>query len=323
MKVGVFAVLYGGLSLREMLKKVKSFGLSTVEIGCGGFPGKAHCDPAELLADEAKLQEFKQAFIDEGVEISALSVHGNALHPNKEIAQGFHDDWRNTVKLAEKLGIDTVITFSGCPGDSDGSKYPNWVTCSWPNDFMDILEWQWNEKVIPYWKEEAKFANEHGVTKIAFEMHPGFVVYNVDTLLKLREAVGPSIGANFDPSHLIWQGCDPVAAIRALGKEQAIFHVHAKDTHIDPYNTAVNGVLDTKPYDRLPERSWLFRSVGYGNDYKYWKDMVSELRIAGYDHVLSIEHEDALASIDEGFGKAVSFLKEVILDEPMPKAWWI
>lgn len=323
MKIGVFAVLYGGLSLRDMLKKVKSYGLSTVEIGCGGYPGKAHCDPVELLANPAKLAEFKQAFEDEGVQISALSVHGNALHPNKEIAKGFHEDWRNAVRLAEKLGIEIINTFSGCPGDSDDSKYPNWVTCAWPNDFADILEWQWNEKVIPYWTEEAGFAADHGVNKIAFEMHPGFVIYNVDTLFRLRKAVGPSIGTNFDPSHLIWQGADPVAAIRALGKEQAIFHVHAKDTHIDPYNTAVNGVLDTKPYDRLPERSWLFRSVGYGNDYKYWKDMVSELRIAGYDYVLSIEHEDALASIDEGFGKAVTFLKEVILDEPMPQAWWI
>ncbi|KLU38863.1 MAG: xylose isomerase [Peptococcaceae bacterium 1109] len=323
MKIGVFAVLYGGLSLRDMLKKVKSYGLSTVEIGCGGYPGKAHCDPVELLANPAKLAEFKQAFEDEGVQISALSVHGNALHPNKEIAKGFHEDWRNAVRLAEKLGIEIINTFSGCPGDSDDSKYPNWVTCAWPNDFADILEWQWNEKVIPYWTEEAKFAADHGVNKIAFEMHPGFVIYNVDTLFRLRKAVGPSIGTNFDPSHLIWQGADPVAAIRALGREQAIFHVHAKDTHIDPYNTAVNGVLDTKPYDRLPERSWLFRSVGYGNDYKYWKDMVSELRIAGYDYVLSIEHEDALASIDEGFGKAVTFLKEVILDEPMPQAWWI
>ena len=323
MRIGVFAVLYGQLPLREMLKKVKSFGLSTVEIGCGGYPGKAHCDPVELLANPQKLADFKQAFADEGVQISALSVHGNALHPDKEIAKGFHEDWRNAVRLAEKLGIEIICTFSGCPGDSENSKYPNWVTCAWPNDFADILEWQWNEKVIPYWTEEAKFAADHGVTKIAFEMHPGFVVYNVDTLLRLRKAVGPSIGANFDPSHLIWQGCSPTAAIRALGKEKAIFHVHAKDTHVDPYNTAVNGLLDTKPYDRLPERSWLFRSVGYGNDYKYWKDIVSELRIAGYDYVLSIEHEDALASTDEGFGKAVSFLKEVILDQPMPKAWWI
>lgn len=323
MKIGVFAVLFGDLSVPEMLEKVKSFGISTVEIGCGGYPGKSHCDPAVLLDNPKKLADFKKQFADAGVEISALSVHGNALHPNKEIAQNFHEDWRNAVRLAEKLDINIVNTFSGCPGDSENSKYPNWVTCAWPNDFLEILEWQWSEKVIPYWTEESKFAQDHGVNKIAFEMHPGFVVYNVDTLLKLRSAVGPTIGANFDPSHLVWQGVSPVAAIRALGKENAIFHFHAKDTHIDPYNTAVNGTLDTKPYDRLPERSWLFRSVGYGNDYKYWKDIVSELRIAGYDYVLSIEHEDALASIDEGFGKAVSFLKEVVLDEPMPEAWWI
>lgn len=323
MKVGVFSVLYGNLPLTEMLAKIKSFGLDTVEIGCGGYPGKSHCNPEVLLNDATKLEEFKRAFSDAGVEISALSVHGNALHPDPQIAKGFHEDWRNAVRLANKLEIEIINTFSGCPGDSENSKYPNWVTCAWPNDFLEILTWQWEEKIIPYWQEESKFAKDHGVNKIAFEMHPGFAVYNVDTLLRLRKAVGSTIGANFDPSHLIWQGVDPVAAIRELGKEEAIFHFHAKDTYMDAHNTAINGVLDTKAYDRLPERSWLFRSVGYGNDYKYWKGMVSALRMAGYDYVLSIEHEDALASIDEGFGKAVSFLKEVILAEPMPKAWWI
>lgn len=323
MKIGVFSVLYGDLSLEDMLAKVRSFGLDTVEIGCGGFPGKAHCDPEILLNDQRKLEEFKQVFIEAEVEISALSVHGNALHPDSKIAQAFHEDWRNAVRLAQKLEIKIINTFSGCPGDSENSKYPNWVTCAWPTDFLEILNWQWDEKIIPYWQKESEFALKHGVNKIAFEMHPGFAVYNVDTLLKLREAVGPTIGANFDPSHLIWQGVDPVAAIRELGKENAIFHFHAKDTHIDAHNTAINGVLDTKPYNRLPERSWLFRSVGYGNDYKYWKDIVSALRMVGYDYVLSIEHEDALASIDEGFGKAVTFLKEVVLEESMPKAWWI
>lgn len=323
MRIGVFSVLYGDLPLSEMLEKIKSFGLTTVEVGCGGYPGKAHCDPEVLLADPEKLEEFKAAFAKAGVAISALSVHGNALHPDSKIARGFHEDWRNAVRLAGKLGIRIINTFSGCPGDSEQAKYPNWVTCSWPTDFLEILNWQWEKKIIPYWQAESEFALEHGVDKIAFEMHPGFAVYNVDTLLKLRAAVGKTIGANFDPSHLVWQGVDPVAAIRELGKHDALFHFHAKDTQIDPYNTAINGVLDTKAYDRLPERSWLFRSVGYGNDYKFWKDIVGALRIIGYDYVLSIEHEDALASIDEGFGKAVNFLQEVILNEPMPKAWWI
>ena len=154
-------------------------------------------------------------------------------------------------------------------------------------------------------------------------MHPGFCVYNVETLLKLRAAVGPEIGANFDPSHLIWQGVDPVAAIRALGKEHAIFHFHAKDTKVDKYNTAVNGVLDTKNFSDELNRSWIFRSVGYGNDYAYWKDIVSALRMVGYEGALSIEHEDSLLTPLEGLDKAITFLKEVLVYQPkMTEMWW-
>ncbi len=322
MLIGVFSVLFSDLPLSQALERIKSFGVEAVELGCGGYPGKNHCDPKALLTNKKTL-EFKKMVADAGLLISALSVHGNPLHPIKEIAEGFHEDWRNTLALASELEIDTVVGFSGCPGDHETAKNPNWVTCAWPNEYLDILNWQWDQKVVPYWQKEAAYAKEQGVKKIALEMHPGFVVYNVDTLLKLRRAVGEAIGANFDPSHLIWQQAEPVAAIRALGKESALFHFHAKDTHMDPYNTAVNGVLDLKAYDKIAERSWLFRTVGYGHDTKYWKDIISELRLIGYDHVISIEHEDALASIDEGLGKAVQFLKNVVLKEPMPKAWWV
>ena len=316
MKLSVLANLYGAKSLDETLSILSSLGVHTVEIGAGGYPGKAHCNPAELLADEAKLEEFKATFRKYDVEICALAAHGNPLHPNAEEAKRYDEDFRDAVLLAEKLGVDTVITFSGCPGDHEGAKYPNWVTCPWPEDFLAILDWQWNEKVIPYWKKTGAFAKEHGVSRIAFEMHPGFCVYNPETLLRLREAVGDVIGANFDPSHLIWQGMDPVAAIRAL--KGAIYHVHAKDTKIDKYNTAVNGVLDTKHYGRELERAWVFRTVGYGNNETYWRDMVSNLRLCGYDRVLSIEHEDSVMSIDEGLRKAVAFLKDIIIEEPKP-----
>ena len=225
MKLSVLANLYGKKSLDEALQILTGLGVHTVELGAGGYPGKAHCNPAELLADEAKYTEFMNTLKKYDVTVCALSAHGNALHPNKAIAKQFDEDFRNAVLLAEKMGVDTVITFSGCPGDSDGSKYPNWVTCPWPEDFLEILNWQWNEKLIPYWKEAGAFAEAHHVPHIAFEMHPGFCVYNAETLLKLRAAVGPVIGANFDPSHLIWQGVDPVAAIRALAG--AIYHVHA------------------------------------------------------------------------------------------------
>ena len=316
MKLSVLANLYGNLSLNEALKKLNALGIESVEIGSGGYPGKAHCDPAVLLKDVDAFRKFQETFRKYDMEICALSTHGNAVHPNKQIAMEYDRDFRNTVLLAEKLGVDTVITFSGCPGDCENSRFPNWVTCPWPEDYLQILEWQWNDVLIPYWQEAAKFAEDHGVSRIAFEMHPGFCVYNPETLLRLRDAVGPVIGANFDPSHLIWQGMDPVAAIRALG--DSIYHVHAKDTKIDKYNTAKFGVLDTKHYSDEIHRSWVFRTVGYGNGLEYWRDLISNLRLVGYDRVLSIEHEDSLMSIDEGLEKAVAFLKESMIREPKP-----
>lgn len=320
MKLGVFTVLLGNRSLDEALQYLKSLGVQAVEIGCGGFPGKAHADPDELLSDAAKFQAFVDLFKKHEMMISALSCHGNPVHPKQEIADRFHRDFEKTVLLAEKLGINIINTFSGCPGGSPQDQTPNWVTCPWPSDFLDILDYQWNDVLIPYWEKTVKFARDHGVDKIAFEMHPGFAVYNPETLLKLREAVGEEIGANFDPSHLIWQGIDPTAAIRKLGK--AIFHFHAKDTKIDPHNTAVNGVLDTKHYGDEINRSWLFRTVGYGNSAQYWKDIVSNLRMVGYDYVLSIEHEDSLMSVNEGLTKAVEFLKDVLIFEDTGQMWW-
>ena len=318
MELSVLANLYGAKSLDEALKILTGLGVYTVELGAGGYPGKAHCDPAALLADEKKYDEFVKTFEKYGVKICALAAHGNPLHPNRAIAKEFDDDFRSAVLLAERLGIDTVITFSGCPGDHEGARMPNWVTCPWPDDFSEILNWQWEEKLIPYWRDMAEFVKAHNVPRIAFEMHPGFCVYNPETLLKLRKAVGDVIGANLDPSHLIWQGIDPVMAVRVL--RGAIYHVHAKDTKIDKYNTAANGVLDTKHYSKESERSWVFRTVGFGNGESYWRDFVSELQLAGYDRVMSIEHEDSFMSIDEGLKKAVAFLKDIIITEPKPSS---
>lgn len=311
MKLGVFNPILAGMSFEDAMKYLADSGVQAVEIGCGGFPGKAHCDPAVLLNDEAELEKFKAVLEKNHLEISALSTHGNAVHPDPAIAKQFHDDFVGAVLLAEKLGVKRIITFSGCPGGSPEDKTPNWVTCAWPDDFGKILDYQWNEVLIPYWRETSAFAAAHGIEKIAFEMHPGFCVYNPETLMKLRKAVGPLIGANFDPSHLFWQGIDPVAAIRYLG--DAIYFFHAKDTKIDPINCPVNGVLDTKNFTDEIHRSWIFRSVGYGHDYTVWKDIVSNLRLVGYDDVLSIEHEDSLMTPTEGLQKAISFLKEVLI----------
>ncbi|PYV18681.1 MAG: xylose isomerase, partial [Acidobacteria bacterium] len=211
------------------------------------------------------------------------------------------------------------IDFSGCPGDSDNAKFPSWSPTPWPPDFPELLKWQWEKKVIPYWKKRAKFAEDHGV-RVAIEMHPGFAVYNPETMLKLRDAAGPAIGCNFDPSHMFWQGIDPCAAVRRLG--EAVFHVHAKDTKIYTVNATVNGVLDTKPYSDEIHRSFIFRTVGYGHDADFWCDLVSTLQMVGYDDVLSIEHEDSLMSIDEGLSKAAALLNQVVIKEKLQGMWW-
>jgi len=320
MKLGVFTCLLANLPLAEALAYFKSLGIEMVEIGCGGYPGAAHADPRELLNDPAKLAEFKQTIADAGMEISAFSCHANPVHPDKATAAAFDKAMRDAVLLAEACGVTQINTFSGCPGDFEGAKYPNWVTCPWPPDFLEVLRWQWDEVLVPYWKDFVQFAKAHGVDKIALEMHPGFCVYNPETLLKLREAVGPEIGANFDPSHLVWQGMDPALAIRAL--KGAIFHFHAKDIKVDAANTALNGVLDLKHYSDEINRSWIFRSVGYGQDAAYWRNLVSNLRMAGYDHAISIEHEDSLMSQNEGLSKAVTLLKEVIIKEQPGEMWW-
>jgi len=320
MKLGVFTPLLYNMDLDSALAFLAENGVQMAEIGAGGYPGTTHCDPDVLLNDEEKFEEFKATFKKHNIEISALSCHANPVHPQKDIAKGFDDAITKAILMAEKLGITQINTFSGCPGDSEGAKYPNWVTCPWPDDFTEILRYQWDEVLIPYWKQKVEFAKAHGVNKIALEPHPGFCVYNTDTVLKLRDAVGKEIGANLDPSHLLWQGMDPVAVIRKLG--DAIFHFHAKDTKIDLYNNAVNGVLDTKHYGDEANRSWIFRSVGYGMDYSKWKDIMSALRLAGYDYAISIEHEDSLMTPQEGLKKAITFLKEVMMFEAKGDMWW-
>jgi len=321
MKLGVFLAAFGNQTFDKALDYAQASGLDAVEVGTGNYPGDPHCPVDVLLKNKSKLATWKAKVADRGLEISALSCHGNSLHPNKAFAKKNHDTRRKSILLAEKLGVKTVVDFSGCPGDSDKAIKPNWVTCPWPPDFSEILEWQWEKKVIPYWKAEAKFAANHGVN-LAFEMHPGFVVYNTETMLRLRKECGKNIGANFDPSHLFWQGMDPLMSLKVLGMNKALFHVHGKDCRVDPQNTALNGVLDTKHYGDELNRSWIFRTIGYGHGAEFWTDFVSILRTVGYDGVISIEHEDSLMSQNEGFQKAVSFLKTILLTEKLGAMWW-
>jgi sugar phosphate isomerase/epimerase len=317
-RVGVFTPLLSSLPLKDVFKKLAGLNIRTVELGTGNYPGDPHCK-LSMLDNPAELREFKKQLADQEFSISALSCHGNPLHPDAERARHDRDVNRNTILLAEQLGVPVVVDFSGCPGDSPAAKYPNWVTCPWPPEYLEVLRWQWDEVATPYWVERTKFAADHGV-KIAIAMHPGFLAYSPETLLKLRALAGPSLGCNYDPSHMFWQGIDPIAAIRVLG--DAIFHVHAKDTQIYTANLPRTGVLDTKNYTDERNRSWIFRTCGYGHGSEWWKEFVSTLRMFGYDYVLSIEHEDSLMSAEEGLMKAASFLNGMVIKEQAGAAWW-
>jgi sugar phosphate isomerase/epimerase len=291
-KIGLFLALFHDRPLGDALVAARNAGCQAVEVSTTG--PHAHEDiPTQVAAY--------------GLELSALSCHGNPLHPNAAIAEKADQDFRETVRLATEAGIHTVVTFSGCPGESEHSLRPSWVTCSWPDDFLETLDWQWNERVLPYWAEAADFAREHGI-RVAIEPHPGQAVYNTDTMLRLRAAAGESIGVNFDPSHLFWQQIDPIASAKALGS--AIFHVHAKDTGFNPDRLRLNGVLET--HVNTDERSWIFRSVGDGHPVEFWRELVVALQESGYDHVLSIEHEDPLRPPDEGVRRAVGTLNAAI-----------
>ncbi len=311
MRLAVFSPIFDSLSLEETVREVRKLGLDGLELATGGYPGNHHCDSRRLVDDPTGIKELLSILKRYDVQISALSCHGNPLHPQREKANEFHSAWRSTVLLAEKLGVDTVNCFSGCPGDSEDARYPNWVTCSWPEDYSEILRWQWEESVIPYWKEEARFARNHGV-KIAIEMHPGFVVYNTESLLRLRSEAGSNLGCNFDPSHLFWQQADPAIVIGALSESEALYHVHAKDTGFNEEVLAVNGVLETKSSDRVSERSWIFRAVGKGQGEDAWRGIVAALKKAGYRGFVSIEHKDRLVDEKKGLEEAVIFLRRLM-----------
>jgi sugar phosphate isomerase/epimerase len=267
---------------------------------------------ADLLADPAKAKAWKKKFEDRNIRVGALNTSGNPLHPNAAIAKEYDDSFRQTVLLAERLEIPVIVNFSGCPGDSPSSMHPSWVTYRWPPEYNEVITWQWEKVVLPYWRDAVKFARAHGVKKIALEMHPNFVVYNPFTVVRLRDAVGEEIGANCDLSHLFWQGCDPLEAIRFLGKQGAIFHAHMKDTVVFKETAAQTGVLNFSPDPaRFAEGSVMFRTVGYGHGAQLWKDVVKTYMDIGYAGILSIEHEDSLIPGEIGIERAALLLKNV------------
>ena len=310
--IGVFDPVYQHLSLDAMLDKVSALSLEAMEIGTGGYPNNPHCALDDLIDDRGKAKAWLKKFGDRGIRVATLSCHGNPIHPDPKHAQRDIDTFHKTVLLAEILDVKVIVGFSGCPGGTPQDTQPNWITYRWPPEYAKMQDWQWKEKVVPYWRDAAKFAREHGVKRLALEMHPNFVVYNPRTLMKLREAAGEEIGANCDLSHLFWQGCDPVEVIHFLGKQGALFHAHMKDTVFFAENVNKYGVLnfafETSELDLASET---FRAVGYGHSASLWKSIVKAYMDIGFEGILSIENEDPILAGEVGVERAAYVLKNV------------
>lgn len=201
---------------------------------------------------------------------------------------------------------------SGLPAGCAEDKIPNWITytISWPPELKQITDYQWNDVAIPYWKNLVKKAEACGVKKIAIENFSSQLVYNPETLFKLRNAVSPMIGLNLDLSHLIWMGADPIASVRALGN--AIHHVHGKDVRLELGLTEINGVLETKEVTEVATRSWNYVAVGCGKDIQWWKEFFSVVKMTGYDGFVSLEMEDLTMSTEAGILSSIAALKQSI-----------
>ena len=308
MRIGLVTDSLGHLSFDDLLKTVAEMGIETLEFGCGGWSSAPHVNLDELIESDSARQTFVDKIRDHGLEISALNCSGNQLAPGDR-GKNNNEVVRKTFKLANLIGIHRIVMMSGLPGGGPDAVYANWITTAWPPEGHEMLRYQWEDVAIPYWKDLVKAAQNNGIEKICIEQHASQLVYNTRTLLKLRDAVGETVGVNFDPSHMLWMGGDPLRAIRQM--EGAIYHVHAKDTRIDPTNSEINTLLETAPNDQVMERSWNYVTLGYGHSEIWWRDFVIQLSQCGYDDVLSIEHEDYALPPETGVQKAVELLRTV------------
>ncbi|MDF0698700.1 sugar phosphate isomerase/epimerase [Rhizobium sp. MC63] len=307
MKLGFVSDSLGSLSFEAMLDHAQRLGVSGVEVNTCGWSTAPHFTLSTILREKSAQKSFLGAFADRELEVISLNANGNPLHPT-DLAQG--QGLEDTIRAAGALGIKTVCAMSGLPAGNATDTMPNWVVSSWPPETQAILRYQWEEKLLPYWTKIVALAKDHGVEHIALELHGNQCVYNVPSLLKLREAVGPVVGANLDPSHLFWMGADPLVAAEALG--EALYHVHAKDTLLNTAKQAVTSLLENGSLMNIPARSWSYITLGFGHGEEWWRQFCYRLKMAGYDGWLSIEHEDVLLNSLEWLEKSVSLLQGVM-----------
>ena len=299
----------GSMPFEAMLDEAARLGVETLELCAGNWSGAPHLDLEGLLGSEAARTRYADAIRSRGLAIEALNCSGNQLAPNEE-GRAHRLVVERTFELARLLGVRKVVMMSGLPGGGPGEREPNWISTSWPARNLEILDWQWNEVAIPWWRQALRMAAANGVERVALENHGYQLVYNVSTLLRLREAVGPDVGMNLDPSHLFWMGGEPIDAARRLAEAGALYHVHAKDARLERGKVEVDGVLDTRPAERYESRTWNYVALGYGHDAVWWKEFVSVLRMGGYDGALSLEMEDQSMDGLAGVRKSLALLRE-------------
>jgi sugar phosphate isomerase/epimerase len=307
MELGLYTDSLPDHTFEGALDVAARVGATGIEIATGGQSSAPHLRIDELLADAGRRRQFLNAFEDRGLRIAALNCSAWPMHP-------VHGDAhvaliRSTIRLAGTLGVRKIVTMSGCPGDGPASSTIDFVWYPWPDDALALLERQWTT-AIDLWRDLAAEGVSAGIDQIALELHPLHLAYNVPTLRRLRDAVGPILGANVDPSHLFWQGMDPVAVIRALGP--AVHHVHLKDTDVIPEQVAIAGVLDQRSFHDPTQRAWSFRTVGRVHDTQFWASFVAALRDVGYDDVLAIENEDADLSPEKAVEQAARFMQSLL-----------
>lgn len=289
------------LELPEALDLAAEVGCRSVEIATGGQSSAPHLRIERLLESRHERDALVGACDRRGLRVGALNCSAWPLHP---VVGNDHEQLIiSTIRLAGLMDVDTVVTMSGTPGDGRDASTFNWVWYPWPDDALSLLDQQWRS-AVRFWNEAAHVARDYGV-RLAFELHPLHLAYNVHTLLRLREEVGPTIGANVDPSHLIWQGMDPAAVVDALGP--AVHFVHLKDTEIVAERVALAGVLDQSSFASPSQRAWNFRAFGVAHDATYWARFRDALDRVRYVGPLSIENEDPSLPGASGVREAARF----------------
>lgn len=322
MNIGVNTLFLLPFDFEEGLDFAQKQGVEMIEIACLGEASRKYCDLPKLLSDPEALKRWKGALDDHGFTISAYSAHGNGLSPDPAEARQYSEHFRRVCRLAEATGVDLLTLNAGSPPGAPGDSCPCWVVDPTNARNRAILRWQWEERVIPFWREHAAVARDHGC-RLAFEPWIGDIVHTPVTVMKLREAIGPIVGCNLDPSHLFVQHIDVLETIAYLGDR--LLHVHIKDTRMEPRNLKLQGLLDTTQTPSNPEkRSWTFNLIGWGHDRRFWRDFITTLRFIGYEGALSVEMECDYMDVREGLEKSIQFLKPLVMGPPPGKGtgWW-